>query len=187
MVCAREQTAGRGRGARRWHSPAGNLHASILLRTDLPPGRIPQLSLVAALAVADAADAFLPGDVRAELKWPNDVLVRGAKLAGILIESADATAIIGIGMNIAHAPPDAPYPVTTLAAGGAEMLEPAAVLQVLLQALDHRFQIGETRVSPRYGLTGWRAHTRWVRPSACASATARSKGALPISRTTARW
>jgi BirA family transcriptional regulator, biotin operon repressor / biotin---[acetyl-CoA-carboxylase] ligase len=139
VVCAREQTAGRGRVARRWHSPAGNLHASILLRTDLPPGRIPQLSLVAALAVADAADAFLPGDVRAELKWPNDVLVRGAKLAGILIESADATAVIGIGMNIAHAPPDAPYPVTTLAAGGAETLEPAAVLQVLLQALDHRF------------------------------------------------
>jgi BirA family transcriptional regulator, biotin operon repressor / biotin---[acetyl-CoA-carboxylase] ligase len=139
VVCAREQTAGRGRRARRWHSPAGNLHASILLRTDLPPGRIPQLSFVAALAVADAADAFLPGDARAELKWPNDVLVRGAKLAGILIESADATAILGIGMNIAHAPPDAPYPVTTLAASGAETLEPGAFLSVLLQAFGHRF------------------------------------------------
>jgi BirA family transcriptional regulator, biotin operon repressor / biotin---[acetyl-CoA-carboxylase] ligase len=139
VVCAREQTTGRGRQARRWHSPAGNLHASILLRTELALGRIPQLSFVAALAVADAADAFLPGDVRAELKWPNDVLVRGAKVAGILIESADAAAIIGIGMNIAYAPPDAPYPVTTLAASAAETLEPGDVLQVLLQALRHRF------------------------------------------------
>jgi BirA family biotin operon repressor/biotin-[acetyl-CoA-carboxylase] ligase len=139
VVCAREQTTGRGRQARRWHSPAGNLHASILLRTDLPPWRIPQLSFVAALAVADAADAFLPVAARAELKWPNDVLVRGAKVAGVLIESQDATAIVGIGMNVAHAPPDAPYPVTTLAASGAGTLEPGAVLQVLLQALRHRF------------------------------------------------
>jgi BirA family biotin operon repressor/biotin-[acetyl-CoA-carboxylase] ligase len=139
VVCAREQTAGRGRQARRWHSPAGNLHASVLLRTDLPPGRIPQLSFVAALAVADAADAFLPGHARAELKWPNDVLIRGAKVAGILIESADATVIIGIGMNIAHAPPNAPYPVTTLAASGGGLLDPGAILQVLLQALRHRF------------------------------------------------
>jgi BirA family transcriptional regulator, biotin operon repressor / biotin---[acetyl-CoA-carboxylase] ligase len=139
VVCAREQTEGRGRQVRRWYSPAGNLHASILLRTDLPLGRIPQLSFVAALAVADAADAFLPGDVRAELKWPNDVLVRGAKVAGILIESADGTAIIGIGMNIAHAPSDAPYPITTLSSSAAKTLEPGAVLQVLLKAFGHRF------------------------------------------------
>jgi BirA family transcriptional regulator, biotin operon repressor / biotin---[acetyl-CoA-carboxylase] ligase len=138
VVAAREQTAGRGRHARHWHSPAGNLHASILLRTDVPPARIPQLSFVAALAVADAADAFLPGNVRAELKWPNDVLVGGAKVAGILIESTDAAAIVGIGMNVLHAAPDAPYPVTTLAACGAGTSEPAAVLQVLLEAFRRR-------------------------------------------------
>ena len=138
VVVAREQTAGRGRQARRWHSPAGNLHASILLRTDVPPARIPQLSFVTALAVADAADAFLPGNIRAALKWPNDVLVRGAKIAGILIECTEAAAIVGIGLNVLHAAPDAPYPVTTLAASGEGPSEPDAVLQVLLEAFHRR-------------------------------------------------
>jgi BirA family biotin operon repressor/biotin-[acetyl-CoA-carboxylase] ligase len=138
VVCARTQTAGRGRQARRWHSPSGNLYVSILLRSDLPAGRIPELSFVAALAVADAADAFLPDDVRVELKWPNDVLIRGAKVAGILIEHAEAAAIVGIGMNIRHAPANVPYPVTTLVAHGAGAPEPEAVLATLLAAMGRR-------------------------------------------------
>jgi BirA family biotin operon repressor/biotin-[acetyl-CoA-carboxylase] ligase len=141
VVCAREQTAGRGRHARQWHSPVGNLYVSILLRLDLDAARIAQLSFVTALAVADAADAFLPHHVRAELKWPNDVLIHGAKVAGILIElieHAPPAAVVGIGMNLLHAPEDTPYPVTTLAGSGAAATDANAVLKALLDALSGR-------------------------------------------------
>jgi BirA family biotin operon repressor/biotin-[acetyl-CoA-carboxylase] ligase len=139
VVCATMQTAGRGRQARHWHSPRGNLYASILLRPDQPMGRVPELSFVAALAVADAADGVLPDGVRATLKWPNDVLVRGGKVAGILIEHADPATVVGIGINVRHAPPDAPYPVTTLSASGASAIDPDALLPVLLEAFRRRF------------------------------------------------
>lgn len=100
VVCAREQTAGRGRQAKHWYSPRGNLYVSIMLRLHLAPDRIAPVGFVAALAVADAADAFLPNDVRTELKWPNDVLIRGAKVSGILIEFTQAATVVGIGMNV---------------------------------------------------------------------------------------
>ncbi len=104
MVVAGRQTRGRGRHGRDWFSPEGNLYASILLRPGLPPARLSELGFVVALAAADAADAVLPGG-RARLKWPNDVLVDGGKIAGILVEIIeDNAAVIGIGLNIAHAP-----------------------------------------------------------------------------------
>lgn len=112
VVIAREQTAGRGRTGRGWQSPPGNLYLSVLLRLDLPPARVAELSFVAALAVAQTVDAFLPG--RARLKWPNDVLVDGAKVAGILVEQADGVAVLGIGVNVAHCPSGLAYPVTSL-------------------------------------------------------------------------
>lgn len=113
VVTAREQEAGRGRVGRRWDSPPGNLYLSALLRLGLPLARTAELSFVAALAVADAVDCFLPG--RARLKWPNDVLVDGAKIAGILVEQTEGFAIVGIGLNVAHCPTRTAYPVTSLA------------------------------------------------------------------------
>ncbi|MEO8714783.1 MAG: biotin--[acetyl-CoA-carboxylase] ligase [Acetobacteraceae bacterium] len=112
VVTAREQTAGRGRAGRGWDSPPGNLYLSVLLRLDLPPRRIAELSFVAALAVADTVDAFPPA--RATLKWPNDVLVGGAKIAGILVEHAEGVAIVGMGVNVAHCPAGTAYRVTSL-------------------------------------------------------------------------
>jgi BirA family biotin operon repressor/biotin-[acetyl-CoA-carboxylase] ligase len=138
VVWAREQTAGRGRQVRRWHSPAGNLHASILLRLGAAASHASELSLVAALAVADTVDRFLPDGVRAELKWPNDVLVRGAKIAGILLEYADAAVVVGIGINVLRVPLDAPYTVTRLADSVAVAPEAGATLEALLQSLAHR-------------------------------------------------
>ena len=88
VVHADEQTAGRGRLSRRWLSPPGNLYLSIVLRPDVPAARTVEIGLVAALAVADAVEALLPQQVRATLKWPNDVLVRDGKIAGILLEQA---------------------------------------------------------------------------------------------------
>ncbi len=120
VVTALEQTAGRGRHGRGWASPPGNLYLSLLLRPNLPPGRLGELAFLAGLAVAETVAALLPAGRAVTLKWPNDVLVDGAKTAGILIEQEAEAAVIGIGLNLAHCPADTPYPATTLAAAGAE-------------------------------------------------------------------
>jgi BirA family biotin operon repressor/biotin-[acetyl-CoA-carboxylase] ligase len=104
-ICARRQTAGRGRLGRSWESPPGNLYVSIVLRYDIAPARQAELGFVAALAVADTIDACLPHGPPARLKWPNDVLLNGKKLAGILLEltgdPADLCSVaIGIGINV---------------------------------------------------------------------------------------
>ncbi len=126
VVTAREQIAGRGRQGRGWASPPGNLYLSAVLRLELPLARIAELSFVAALAVADAVDAVLPAGRLSTLKWPNDVLVDGAKIAGILIEQAERATIVGIGVNIGHHPANTPYPVTSLAACVPSPLPPPA-------------------------------------------------------------
>ncbi|MEJ7776102.1 MAG: biotin--[acetyl-CoA-carboxylase] ligase [Sphingomicrobium sp.] len=97
------QEAGRGRQGRQWLTRRGNLFGSTLveLQTDDPPPQ--SLSLVAGLAVIEAVDAALPG-LPLMLKWPNDLLLDGAKLAGILLERADRRVVIGIGVNLASAP-----------------------------------------------------------------------------------
>ncbi|MGH7153891.1 MAG: biotin--[acetyl-CoA-carboxylase] ligase [Acetobacteraceae bacterium] len=117
VVVAREQIAGRGRRGRSWSSPPGNLYLSILLRLDLPAARIAELSFVTALAVADTVDYFISN--KAVLKWPNDVLVDGAKISGILLERADAAVVVGIGLNVLHVPPDATAIATSLMQAGA--------------------------------------------------------------------
>lgn len=116
-VTAQSQTAGRGRRGNRWVSEPGNVYASLLL-SDLDVGaRAAELSFVAALAVHDAVLACVPSlGSRLTLKWPNDALLDGGKLAGILIEGEGRHLIVGIGINCAHHPQDTPYPATDLAA-----------------------------------------------------------------------
>lgn len=104
VVLADSQTGGRGRLNRSWQSPAGqNLYLSVILRPRISPGLSPRISLVAAVAVADALSAFCPGFV--SIKWPNDVLLGGRKACGILSEltlgdnSVDFI-ILGIGINV---------------------------------------------------------------------------------------
>jgi BirA family biotin operon repressor/biotin-[acetyl-CoA-carboxylase] ligase len=118
VVHADEQTAGRGRMSHKWFSPAGNLYISILLRTGQPANRTAELSFLAALTVADTVEALLPRQTRAMLKWPNDVLVSGAKIAGILLEQVDDATILGIGLNVLEAPTNAAYKTTTIVANG---------------------------------------------------------------------
>src|SRR5262245_57739649 len=85
VVIADSQTRGRGRLGRRWASPAGvNLYCSVLLRPNLPPSEVPLLTLVAGVAVADAVAAHCESGVG--IKWPNDVLINGLKVSGILTE-----------------------------------------------------------------------------------------------------
>jgi BirA family biotin operon repressor/biotin-[acetyl-CoA-carboxylase] ligase len=139
VVWARSQTAGRGRRGRRWSSPVGNLYVSIVLRTQKPPAEAARLSLVAAVALAEALDGFLPEGVEARCKWPNDVLVRGRKIAGILLESSGGAGIdwvvVGCGVNVASYPELAAYPATSLAAAGCRGVTVERVLEAFLDRL----------------------------------------------------
>jgi BirA family biotin operon repressor/biotin-[acetyl-CoA-carboxylase] ligase len=116
-------------------SVPGNLHASLLLTDPGPAEHWPQLSFVAALAVHDAVVELAP-EIRPmlELKWPNDLLLSGAKVAGILIEGEgreeEGAVAIGIGINCTAHPAEAAYPATDLAAGGASVTA-AALLAAL--------------------------------------------------------
>ncbi len=112
-LCER-QTAGRGRQRRLWHSPAGlNLYFSVLWESRQPPERMPQLAMVAALALREALDAAAP-EARIGLKWPNDLWDgAGRKLSGILCEcppwqGETRQAVIGIGVNVNAAREDFP-------------------------------------------------------------------------------
>jgi BirA family biotin operon repressor/biotin-[acetyl-CoA-carboxylase] ligase len=111
-VVADRQTAGRGRRGRSWASAAGvGLYTSILLRPGLPTDRIPLLTLIAGLGVAEAIEER--AGIAARLKWPNDVLIEGRKVAGILAEAAFADSrvshvVLGVGINVNHDRQDLP-------------------------------------------------------------------------------
>ena len=121
-VTARTQSAGRGRRGRAWISEPGNLYASLLLGDPSPPERAAELSFVAALAVRDAVAALAgPLTARLALKWPNDVLIDGKKISGILIEGEGTAVVVGIGVNCVHHPKETSYPASDLAAVGISM------------------------------------------------------------------
>lgn len=103
-LVARRQTAGRGRQGREWFDGAGNFMGStvVTLETDGPPPA--SLSFVAALAVRDAAAKALGKGAELALKWPNDVLLNGGKLSGILLEMVRGQIVVGIGANLGRAP-----------------------------------------------------------------------------------
>ncbi len=140
-ITAKVQTAGRGRRGRAWVSPAGNLYATLLLTEPSPPAEAPQLSFVAALALHDAVSEVVPQLAPLlQVKWPNDLLLGGAKLAGILVEGDNEplfTVAIGIGVNCAGHPPETNYPATDLAAAGAEV-SPERLFAALAHAMARR-------------------------------------------------
>jgi BirA family biotin operon repressor/biotin-[acetyl-CoA-carboxylase] ligase len=141
LVTAAEQSAGRGRQGRRWSAPAGHaLLASVVLRE--PPELLP---LVAAVAVADAVAAALPetGRDAVAIKWPNDVLLDGRKVAGILAEGRpqERWAILGVGLNVAVDLADLPEELrATAATMGRAPQDIEPVLASLLAALDRRLE-----------------------------------------------
>lgn len=115
---AARQRAGRGRLGRRWADGAGNFMGStaVALPPEDPPA--PSLALVAGLAVYAAVAPFIPPPARATLKWPNDVMIGAAKLAGVLLERVGAYVIVGVGVNLAQAPDLPDRPTIALAAFG---------------------------------------------------------------------
>lgn len=131
---ADRQTAGKGRQGRAWESPPGNLFASTLIRlrsTDPTPAT---LALVAAVALEEAVRVFLPAG--AMLKWPNDLLIGGAKLSGILLERVGDAVIIGFGVNLAHHPDGLERPVTSLAGQGIAPPDPHFFAETLAESLE---------------------------------------------------
>lgn len=130
-VRADQQTQGHGRQGRAWASPPGNLAASTLVRAAPHPPQ--QLSFVAALALADAVAPWT-GRLRLSLKWPNDVLLHGGKLAGILLQHTHPDTVIGFGVNIAAAPTGLDRKVACLADASDHPPTAAALLDELAPA-----------------------------------------------------
>ncbi|WP_294623310.1 biotin--[acetyl-CoA-carboxylase] ligase [uncultured Roseovarius sp.] len=143
-VMALNQTAARGRRGRGWANPAGNFAATLVLHPPEPPEQAALRSFVASLALYDAVVAATGRAQGVSLKWPNDVLLNGGKLAGILLESAGhgprlSHLAIGIGVNLRNAPDageveeGALRPVSLLSETGADVA-PEIFLDLLAQA-----------------------------------------------------
>ena len=120
LVWATEQLTGRGRRGREWNSPPGNLYCSVLLRPDASPAVAAQLSFVTALALGEGLHEHLPISATLQYKWPNDVLINGSKISGILLESQVGEGgkldwvVIGTGVNIESFPEHTERPATCL-------------------------------------------------------------------------
>lgn len=144
-IAAKTQTGGRGRRGRAWISEPGNLYASLLLNDPAPPAVLPGICFVAALALHDAVLDMTSGLAPAslKLKWPNDLLLNGKKIAGILVEgiSLDGVhaAVVGFGVNCLHHPEGTEFPATSLAEAGFPV-EPVALLVALGEAMNARLK-----------------------------------------------
>ncbi|MDO6412938.1 biotin--[acetyl-CoA-carboxylase] ligase [Sphingomonas sp. BIUV-7] len=129
---AERQTGGRGRLGRAWASSTGNLYASTLVRVTPQDPDAPTLALVAGVALHAAAAAWTgAGAAALQLKWPNDLLADGAKLAGILLERSGSTIVAGFGVNLAAAPEGLERATTSLAALAGAAPDPALFLEDL--------------------------------------------------------
>src|ERR1700691_3115664 len=144
LVIAEQQTAGRGRMGRTWHSPSGvNLYATIILRPTMPIAEVPRLSLVAGVAAAEALEMAAPGIVA--LKWPNDVWLSGRRAGAIIAEAVtDAShglqcVLLGIGLNLNLAardiPPELRAKATSVLVATGYPCDRAAIALTLLQRL----------------------------------------------------
>jgi BirA family transcriptional regulator, biotin operon repressor / biotin---[acetyl-CoA-carboxylase] ligase len=144
-IMAARQTAGRGRRGKAWDMAEGNLAATLLLRPEAPQAVTGQLSFAAALAAAEMVQHFAP-DAAVTVKWPNDVLAEGRKIAGILLEGGaqkdnKAWLAIGIGVNLAHHPEGTAFPATSLPQLGLAPPSCDAALTVLAVRFAHWYDV----------------------------------------------
>jgi BirA family biotin operon repressor/biotin-[acetyl-CoA-carboxylase] ligase len=143
VAVAEEQTEGRGRLGRTWHAPAGtSVLVSVLLRPAVEPPRLPELSLVAGGAVAEAI-AQVTG-IDPAIKFPNDVLVGGKKVAGILAESSEGRVVLGVGVNVNQTadelPRDTETEPTSLRIEVGERIDRAPLLAAILLRLERDYE-----------------------------------------------
>jgi len=123
IIWAKEQTEGRGRRGRTWHSPPGNLYISLILRPEIPLKRAGEFGFIASLALSDSLGTLSPAGHEIFCKWPNDILLNDKKVAGLLMESHTHPTlggehldwlVLGIGVNIISHPEDTDFPATSL-------------------------------------------------------------------------
>ncbi len=147
IVIAETQTGGKGRLGRKWISPKGNLYLSVVLRPDIPMQKAPLITLTGAVAVASAIRTTC--GLAAGIKWPNDILISGKKVSGLLTEmSAEQDRIrhivLGIGvdvnMEMVELPPEVRSLTTTLAAEAGAKINRNALLQQVLRDLERWYQ-----------------------------------------------
>jgi BirA family biotin operon repressor/biotin-[acetyl-CoA-carboxylase] ligase len=147
-VIAETQTGGKGRLGRKWISPKGNLYLSVILRPNIPTYKAPLITLMGAVAVASAIRRTC--GVQAAIKWPNDILISGKKVAGLLTEmSAEPDRIkhiaLGIGVDVNMALGELPLDIraltTTLAAQAGRKIDRTALLRQILIDLEHWYRV----------------------------------------------
>ncbi len=164
VIFANKQTSGKGRLGRTWHTMPESLAASVLLRPDLPPESVPQLSLLTAVALHDALNRYNP-DIR--IKWPNDLLYCGAKVAGILTEMRAEpgrvhAVVLGFGINLAAPadgwPTDIVKPATDMASIGATDISRTKVAAAILNALDFWYDTYLKKGFAPVHRAWWQAH-----------------------------
>ena len=145
VILADTQSQGKGRQGRTWYSEDNvGVYLSVLLRPSLPPKEISQITLVAGVALAQAINEF--SRARAYLKWPNDIILNGKKVAGILTENhkknADSGIILGIGINVnnSHFPVSLQHIATSMAMANGEIFERLPLITFLLNHLDQQYR-----------------------------------------------
>lgn len=169
VVFSKEQQQGRGRYGKDWYSPEGNLYLSIIIKPTKRLDMLAQASFVAAVALRETLLPFLPEDVNVEYKWPNDVLINGKKVAGILLETVAVAnddvvdrLIVGVGVNVEHFPKEEMrFPATSIVDSGGKQV----VLEELLTTFVWHFQ-EKLDVWQQSGFEGirktWRRHARGI-------------------------
>jgi BirA family biotin operon repressor/biotin-[acetyl-CoA-carboxylase] ligase len=166
-ILARQQTAGRGRQGRSWSSPPGEgLYVSLVLRPDIKPADSPVITLAAAVAVAETLeqDYRIPADI----KWPNDVLARGRKICGILVESAIEAnkllyGVLGIGVNLGQRefPEEIKETATSLLIESGQIVTPDDFLKSLLERLEYWYRQATTQ--PSEVIARWETMSSYAR------------------------
>lgn len=146
-ILAKHQSEGRGRRGRKWITAPGNLFATLLLNWSGPREQLSELSFVAAVSCAEMLESLIENshcEAKVSLKWPNDILLNGAKVGGILIETSpinegNIAIAIGIGINVANHPTEAlAYPTTDFAQAGLKVTS-SEVFEKMAVKFDHYF------------------------------------------------
>lgn len=164
-ITARRQLGGRGRRGRAWVSEPGNLYASLLLIDPAPAAALGSLPIAVALALYRAISAEMPfAGNRIAIKWPNDILVDGGKVSGILVEAENLpdgrqAVVIGCGVNIAHRPDNPLYPSITLAEAGA-VTSPEGLFARLLQELAEILSLWDQGRGVAAVVAEWKRHVK---------------------------
>ncbi len=159
VVLAGEQRAGRGRLGRAWASPPGGLWLSVVLRPRRPPHEWSRFAFATSVAVASALERTLAVPVR--VKWPNDLMLSGRKLGGVLVEAAGAVAIVGIGLNanvrLSALPPSLRAVATSLEEWLGHAVDLVSVTQEILRQLDVAYRLALE--APEEVMAQWRGRS----------------------------